>query len=60
MKVELIALIEYIESNILRFFHVLVEYSFGEDETKLILIAYKHKVKNSKPLSIWCNNIKIK
>ena len=33
---------------------------FGEDKTKSILLGSKHKIKNSKPLSIQYNDIKIK
>ena len=33
---------------------------FGEDKTKTILFGSKHKIKNSKPLSIQYNDIKIK
>ena len=33
---------------------------FGEDKTKSILFGSKHKIKNSKPLSIQYNHIKIK
>ena len=33
---------------------------FGEDKTKLILFGSKHKIKNSKPLNIQYNYIKLK
>ena len=33
---------------------------FGENETKSILFGCKHKIKNSKPLNIQYNDIKIK
>ena len=33
---------------------------FGEDKTKSILFGSKHKIKNSKPLNIQCNDVKIK
>ena len=33
---------------------------FGEDKTKTILLGSKHEIKNSKPLSIQYNDIKIK
>ena len=33
---------------------------FGEDKTKSILFGSKHKIKNSKPLNIQYNHIKIK
>ena len=33
---------------------------FGEDKTKSVLFGSKHKIKNSKPLTIQYNDIRIK